>query len=116
MIEPRKISVIIASARGVAEAWRRQYQRDGKWADTVKGSSRATYRKLCALGKRPGIAQVAKVIGNKSWSYLTCAGCRAHIVRAVQIGESWDTSAPLFCECCLDEALTAIRTKPRGRA
>lgn len=111
MSEARKIVVTVASARGVAERWRIQYQRDGKWTDTATGSSKAVYEKLCALGPRPGIGQVASIIGNKSWSYLPCNGCNSYVTRAVQIGACWDYSAPLFCEACLDEALAAIRDR-----
>lgn len=104
---PSAIQIQVASGKGVAERWRSQYQRDGKWTDTAKGSSGETYNRLCALGPDPDIAAVAEIIGNKSWSYLSCRGCGESVERAVVLGEDYSEQA-LVCQACLQAALTAI--------
>jgi hypothetical protein len=97
----------IASARGVAERWRRQYQHGAHWTDTVKGSSEDVYNKLCALGEVPDVAAVATAIGNKSWSHLTCAGCDDHVTRAIKIRGEYDDGV-LLCRACVTEAAKAF--------
>ena len=102
------VSVITASATGVAERWKSQYRdADGRWLNTSSGSSRDTYEKLCALGPDPDIAAVAEVIGNKGWSYIHCDGCGQYSERAATLGEY---EAQSFCEECIDEAAMALKT------
>ena len=43
----KRVSVSVASGRGVAERWRTQYQRDGKWTRTAKGDSEQIYNAIC---------------------------------------------------------------------
>lgn len=99
------VSVHHASARGVAERWRNRYWRVGMWPDTCNGSSEEIYKNLCVLGPVPGIDAVADVIGNKSWSYLTCCGCSEYVKRAVSIGED---EPKLYCDTCVTEAFHVL--------
>lgn len=94
--------IVVANARGVADRWRLQYCRDGKWTITVSGDSEAVYNKLCSLGHNPPIAKVAEVIGNKSWSYLTCACCS----ESVSVGASFDDN--IICEDCAGDMHKAM--------
>jgi hypothetical protein len=104
------VNLRIASGRGIAERWVSQYRHDGgKWMNaplSVKGrTSEQVYDALCELGDNPPIDKVAEIIGNKSWSYISCDGCPEYVERAVSIGE-YEPKA--YCETCLREAIAAL--------
>jgi hypothetical protein len=107
----RRVSVSVASGRGVAERWRKQYQRDGKWTRTVKGDSEQIYNSLCDLGENPDIEAVAKITGNQSWSYLTCSGCNDYVVRAAGFGDNYSDHDTKLCQACLEDGLGALKFK-----
>lgn len=102
-----RVAVMVASARNVAERWRGMYFKKG-WNDTAgrwtRDDAEDTYNRLVALGDNPVIGAVADIIGNKSWSHLSCAACDEYVNTAVQIGES-DT---LICGPCLCVGVNAI--------
>jgi len=105
-----RISIEIASARNVAERWRRQYQRDQpghQWLQTAKGSSEDIYNKLCALGEVPDVEAVAAIIGNKSWGHLRCAGCDDDVLRGVRLNGEYGGGV-LLCRACAVEAALAF--------
>lgn len=104
----RYVCVEHASARGVADRWRAQYECNGKWAASLNGNSEVTYNQLCALGKQPDIAKVAEIIGNKSWSYLSCDGCDDHVEAAIRIGENRYDDAKVYCVTCVREAAAVL--------
>jgi hypothetical protein len=105
-VRAKYVSVQVASARGVADRWKAQYQhpKDG-WSTTAYGDSKAVYEKLCALGTNPDIEKAAEAIGNKSWSYISCDGCGNYETRAVSIGEYEPKS---YCKTCIQEAFGAL--------
>jgi hypothetical protein len=109
--------VSVASARGVADRWRDQYQnKDGSWSGTVSGGGEGVYKKLCALGHNPDINAVAEAIGNKSWSHLTCIGCGDSVERAADFGSDYSDQRVLLCCDCLSDGLRAIlpSSDPQG--
>ncbi len=99
----KHVSIEVASARGVAERWMRQYFQDGEWIPTGYGSSKDIHKRLCDLGPTPPIDKVAEVIGNKSWSYISCSGCSDYVERAVRIRPEYDEGGT-FCLTCVNEA------------
>lgn len=101
----RYVHINVASARDVAKRWRAQYFRDDEWKSAFPNLvlSRDIYERLCALGENPGPDGVAAVIGNKSWSFLWCAGCHEYVMRAVCFGADPD-EAKQYCETCIREA------------
>lgn len=105
------VTVAVASARNVAERWASQYREpDGIWRDTKLPNQKTRqeiYDQLVALGDTPPIDKVADVIGNKSWSYLTCDGCSAQVERAVGIGEY---EPKTYCATCIAEAKAALES------
>lgn len=108
------VRICHASARGVAERWREQYGRDG-WPNTVSGSSKETYEKLCGLGTNPTIEAVDAIISNKSWTHLSCDGCSEYVLAAIELGE-YETHT--FCFTCIREAMAIIEDadKAKGEA
>lgn len=102
---PRMVIEAARSPTNVAECWRSRYQQsDGSWRPTAIGSSEEIYRRLRALGARPGIRQVADVIGNRSWSYLHCTGCGTYVTHAVRICTAYSDDGPLLCRDCAQDA------------
>ncbi len=106
----KRISIAVASARGVAERWRKQYQKEpgGNWTRTVSGDSEQVYNKLCELGHNPDVAKVAEIIGNEGWSHLQCCGCSAYITRAASFGADYNDNELLLCKECVTDASRAF--------
>ena len=94
------VNIRCASASGVAERWRAVYCRNSVWSTTTIGNPEYIYSQLFSLGENPDVAEVARIIGNKSWSYITCDGCSSNVELAVEIGELGRS----YCETCITEA------------
>lgn len=107
-----RVKISVASARGVADRWRETYRdkTTGKWGTTVSGDSEKVYKALCKLGHKPDIEQVAGIIGNKTWSFLTCSGCNEYITRGADFGSDYSDNQVLLCEPCLKDGLAAMQT------
>lgn len=100
----RIVTIRRASTRGVVERWSRQYP-----ADKGVGGHHDTTRKLAAMPLTATPNELAAVIGNKSWTHLSCAGCRDYADVAVQVG---DSDGALLCLDCISEmALAAEQIK-----
>jgi hypothetical protein len=114
----RRVSVAVATGRGVADRWREQYfeRHDRKWSRTVDGPAEKKYDKLCALGPNPDIAKVVKVIGNKSWTHLTCNACNDYVVRAVSFGADYSDREILLCSDCIGQAAMVLKTNKEQSA
>ena len=100
------VSVQHATGVGVAERWREQYCRGGVWTDTAYGSSEKKYKTLVDLGPTPDIDAVSSIIGNKSWSYLSCDGCNQYVQTAVSLGEY---EPKVYCAVCIAEAMEVLK-------
>jgi len=99
--------------RGVAEHWKAQYFRNGKWGNTVTGDCGEIYAKLAALDPETAVAaDVAKIIGNNSWAGPdNCHECGETVPRTVQVGQEpdYDSHTAQLCEDCLRHALALLR-------
>lgn len=102
-MRPKYVSIRVASATGVAERWAQQYQhpKDGWRGTAQRPDGKKIYDNLIALGENPPIDKVAEIIGNKSWSYISCEGCNEYVERAVVLGEYEPKS---YCATCINEA------------
>lgn len=99
--------IVVASGRGVAERWRRQYQQPAGWVTrTAGGSPEDTYNALCALGPLPDPDAAAKLIGNQSWTHPTCSSCSRSVLVAAEFGDSETTK---LCADCLREGDAMLR-------
>ena len=91
-----------ALIKGVADRWDAQYEKhrgDPDWADKF-----VIGEQLRALNlSRVSAATVEKIIGNSSWTDITCDACRAKVVRAVQF-ETREDSTFTLCPACLEKA------------
>lgn len=102
----RNITIAIASGKGVAERWSRQYGDDWRSVVGIDGreSSKEIYELLCGLGSDPDMDKVDRIIGNKSWTRVTCASCGDAVDRAAEFG--YDTVK--VCADCMRAALRAM--------
>jgi hypothetical protein len=86
----------------IAERWKRQYYKDipkPKWYDHGKEN---IYLALMLLPDDATIEQIAKAIGNNSWTHSFCTFCSTYTLRAVEMGERY-SSRPV-CQTCIKEA------------
>jgi len=103
-------TISAVSTRDIAKRWRNQYQKeDGTWKEMLSGDSKVIYDALRALGPMPKIEDVNAVIGNKSWTTLTCDGCE----ESVEVGVCFDENF-LLCKECLQEALQVLEAASRS--
>lgn len=98
------VCIQVATGRGVADRYRSQYPA-GDTTRPVGRNPEEVYQRLVALGDNPPIDKVAEIIGNKSWSYISCAGCPEYVERAVAIGE-YEPKA--YCAICVTEAFMVL--------
>lgn len=94
------VSIEVASARGVAARWEHLRIRDGKW---IREGDQDICERLYALGDTPSIADAAAVIGNQSWTYLSCAGCSSYTDRGVRMAADYE-DGKIYCGVCIEEA------------
>lgn len=69
------VCIQVATGRGVAERYRRQYPA-GDTTKPLGKDSEDVYQRLLALGDNPPIDKVAEIIGNQAWSYTLTAKVR----------------------------------------
>lgn len=68
----------------VADRWRSQYCSNNGWKYQGKDS---VYDKLEALGDNPKSTDIDRVIGNNSWTSLTCQTCNREVDAVVIVGD-----------------------------
>lgn len=91
--------------RGVAELWRHQY------CNGVPSHFAHVQDALDALDKDTATADdVAAIIGNSSWTNLTCGVCECDVEKVVRLGdpERIDSDPLLVCGDCLSQATVAF--------
>ena len=90
--------------KGVAERWKRNYLRDGKWYETYSGDTEIVYKKLL---KATSEKEVNDIIGNKSWTELHCDDCKKEVDAVVQLGDEpdYESATANICFDCLEKAI-----------
>ncbi len=100
---PKYVAVVRGdSCSRIAHRWHSQYCQSGVWSNNVNGSTEAIYNAIVYLGDDATPDQIAAVIGNQTWTHLSCYGCATYQVRMVAIGD--DDEAKSYCLQCLAEA------------
>lgn len=84
-----------ASAR-----WLRQYKIHGgyNWKSPAGKSGEEVYNQLLALGPNPDPLQVNEIIGNDSWTRLTCCQCDNSVDAVIVFNDGDDNT----CNVCID--------------
>lgn len=92
----------------IADRWASQYPPDKYPDDTRWGQVRQKLAKLDVETATPN--DVANIIGNKSWSHVSCSECGDYGDRGVQFGDFGDYSDSVtVCPSCL-RAAAALAT------
>ena len=97
--------------RDVAEHWKRQYYDSNGWHVFYDGTrSRAVYDRLLALPDTATGRDVAAIIGNSTWTRLTCDECGHEVNALVVFGEKpvGQTAFIRLCPDCLRYAVAAL--------
>lgn len=100
-------------ANNAAKNWKSQYydSQSGIWKNCSFKSNRMVsseiiYNKLVSLGETPNPNEVDKIIGNDSWTRITCIICYNCVDSAVFYYDGEYTSN--FCKSCLKKALFLV--------
>lgn len=90
-------------ANSAKECWKDQYCGQRVWYNDDK---RLTYEKLVELGDNPSPDDVNEVIGNNSWTLITCSECSESVDSVVILGVvDYDSEHVYACKDCLTKAL-----------
>jgi len=103
-MRPKYVSIEVASARGIAARWKSQRYRDDKWIGDMDAG---IHDRLLALGESPSIKEAADIIGNQSWTYISCEGCSESVERAVMLGDQY-SDGHSYCATCIAEAAQVL--------
>jgi hypothetical protein len=100
-----KLRTTRTQIREVAAAWRRQY---GGW--DPQSDKAAIGRKLDALDTETATAEdVLAIIGNNSWTRLTCDECEKDVSAVIQVGDAdRDYRVMDLCAECLRAAAALV--------
>lgn len=114
MSEPQPITRR-GEIRTVATRWRAQYPSGTRLA---RGESAdAIFRRLADLdSERATRDEVDAIIGNHSWTAITCDGCSRDVEAAVQVGQmpDYDSATATLCVECLRAALQLLQEEVVG--
>ena len=97
-----------------AQKWYQQYANSSWWLSSNK---RATHEALLALGEHPKPEDVDRVIGNGSWTNLSCHECgNGRVDCVVEVGEppDYESRTAQLCLDCIDK-ITALAAEARGK-
>jgi hypothetical protein len=99
-------AIDVNQPRLVAERWRRAYHRDdGRWLANRLSNASDIYNNLIALGTDPTPDDIALVIGNKSWTHLSCEACPGEFLELAQLRPESDCHTFRLCRGCLTRGL-----------
>ena len=96
--------------RGVAEAWREQYYNSHGgtvevWDTLFVGEQRdreATHQELLALNTETATEDdVERIIGNRTWTTLTCSICGERVPVIVRFGVEGEYGCAEVCKECV---------------
>lgn len=88
-------------ANDSASRWAAQYQhRDGTWKSPFFDPSKI-HTSLVALGQNPTPDQVDAVIGNESWTRLTCCHCKQPAPCVARVDVTGGEYVTDICENCV---------------
>jgi hypothetical protein len=121
------VSSVSDNCKDVAKRWKQRYyvpatkEWDWVWPLSVDGgkakiSAEVIYDKLVALKGKGTPKEIEKIIGNLSWTDISCDECGRNVEVAVTVGEKedYDTRTARVCLDCLNKAV-AMATKKKGK-
>ena len=100
-----KVLTIQDLSTGAKERWKQQYFVNNVWI--YGDEKKVIYENLVSLGDNPEPEQVNEVIGNSSWTRLTCEECNKVVESVVVINAS--EYSIYLCKKCLSKAVRLIK-------
>ena len=91
----------VVEIRSVADRWRAQYFKGGKWNTTMSGGSEAIFRALAALPSTATRDDVTAIIGNDSWIGENCSECGKPAVVMVGQEPDYESHTAWLCALCV---------------
>ena len=97
--------------KGVAKRWFKTYESTMDSMPSLFGCNSKTKREISSqlqrLDKETATAQdVADIIGNCSWTRLTCDGCGDDVTALLSVGQprDYESNTADLCEACVNKA------------
>lgn len=94
----------------ICSAWKQQYFFDGEWR--YGENKQVIYNNLIALGDNKTEEKINEIIGNSSWTTITCGECNKHVDVVVVMNDS-DEYCAYICKKCINKA-SKLLVKKRG--
>lgn len=96
--------------QSIPDRWRRQYLRgrDGREHDWLDRQKECIYNRLRKLDLSVVSAQeIAAIVGNDSWTRITCDQCSMDVDAIVRVGQApdYESHTAGLCKKCLLEAV-----------
>jgi len=98
-------------ANSTAKKWFDTYFQNGFWRfDTAYAKRKQeVHESLVKLGETPNPDDVDAVIGNKSWTSISCTSCRESCEEAILIGVvDYDSHSAYICKPCCETAFKML--------
>lgn len=94
------------TANNVTARWKKQYK-NPMYASSDKSD---ILTKLQALEDTPDPDQIDVIIGNKSWTRVTCHECDTEISPVIELGQepNYDSYTACICLSCLTKAIKIL--------
>lgn len=103
------IKIASAVAENVAARWMETYydKKNDLWRETAFGDTQVVHQKLLACANDP--EKLAAIIGNKSWTHISCDGCSESVSIAAVFSSGGEPSLCLNCLTSAQAALKAVK-------
>lgn len=105
-------------ANTVAERWKQTYYSYNyshelkEWYRGGKNNSEDKYNKLIALGDNPSPKSIESIIGNPTWTTLTCDHCKKEVDKVVSFSgvASDEYGYTELCWNCIDKISNILKS------
>jgi hypothetical protein len=122
------VSSVLENCKGIAKKWKQRCYAPstGEWdwvwplsieKGKAKVSAEVIYDRLVALKGNGTPEEIEKIVGNTSWTDISCDECGRNVEVAVTVGEEedYDTRTARVCLDCLNKAVRLARAVDRKR-
>ena len=107
-MKPMPIFTTESVTKEVPKRWRQQYPENS-------GDKYVIWKNLRAE-KNLTAKKCEKIIGNSSWTRISCDQCKKEVSWAIQLGDEpdYESRTVLICKECLGEAIKTIKESEEG--
>ncbi len=104
-----KVTTRQSAAAEAPQRWDEQY---ANFPD-IDGTKATIARELKKLGKSPDPDAIDRIIGNDSWTHLTCNECGDSVDAVVQVGQEpdYESATAELCIKCVKAAVELLESE-----